>query len=99
MFYSCFVLSFDACIVTITWSLLFVVIVLWVICLTRLITLAPRSSSGLPSLVCFLVIRRLTGKHLALLMDVVSGFKSFNEASHLAWMCGTRRSDSPIRAL
>jgi hypothetical protein len=35
MFCSCFVLSFDACIVTITWSLLFVVIALWVICLTR----------------------------------------------------------------
>jgi hypothetical protein len=35
MFYSCFVLSFDVCIVTITWSLLFVVIALWVICLTR----------------------------------------------------------------
>jgi hypothetical protein len=29
MFYSCFVLSFDACLVTITWSLLFVVIALW----------------------------------------------------------------------
>jgi hypothetical protein len=35
MFCSCFVLSLDACIVTITWSLLFVVIALWVICLTR----------------------------------------------------------------
>jgi hypothetical protein len=32
MFYFCFVLSLDACIVTITWSLLFVVIALWVIC-------------------------------------------------------------------
>jgi hypothetical protein len=34
MFYSCLALSFDACIVTITWSLLFVGIALWVICLT-----------------------------------------------------------------
>jgi hypothetical protein len=32
---SCLVLSFDACIVTITWSLLFVVIALWVIYPTR----------------------------------------------------------------
>jgi hypothetical protein len=35
MFCSCFVLSFDVRIVTITWSLLFVVIALSVICLTR----------------------------------------------------------------
>jgi hypothetical protein len=35
MFCSCFVLSLDACTVTITWSLLFVVIALWVIYLTR----------------------------------------------------------------
>jgi hypothetical protein len=35
MFYSYFVLRFDACIVTITWSLLFVVIALWVICPTQ----------------------------------------------------------------
>jgi hypothetical protein len=35
MFYSCFVLSLDACIVNITWSLLFVVIALWVIFPTR----------------------------------------------------------------
>jgi hypothetical protein len=55
MFCSCFVLSLDACIVTITWSLLIVVIALWVICLTQLITLAPRSSSALPTLVCFYV--------------------------------------------
>jgi hypothetical protein len=80
MFCSYFVLSFDECIVTITWSLLFVVIALWVICLTRSITLAPRSSSGLPTLVCVLVFHRLTRKHLALLMDVVSRFKSFSEA-------------------
>jgi hypothetical protein len=32
MLCSCLVLSFDACIVTITLSLLFVVIALWVIC-------------------------------------------------------------------
>jgi hypothetical protein len=87
------------CIVTITWSLLFVVIALWVICLTRQITIAPRSSSVLPTLVCFLVFYRPTGKHLALLTDVVSGFKSFNEAPRLAQNCGTRWSDSPIRAL
>jgi hypothetical protein len=99
MFYSCFVLSFDACIVTITWSLLFVVIALWVICLTRWITLARHSSSALPMLVCFLVFHRLKRKHLALLTDVVSGFKSFSEAPHLARKCGTRRSDSPVRAL
>jgi hypothetical protein len=36
---------------------------------------------------------------MALLVDVVSRFKSFSEAPPLAWKCGTRRSDSPIRAL
>jgi hypothetical protein len=87
------------CIVTITWSLLFVVIALWVICLTLWITLAPRSSSVLPTLVCFLIFYRLMGKHLALLTDVVFGFKSFNEAPHLAQKCGTRCSDSHVRAL
>jgi hypothetical protein len=50
-------------------------------------------------LVCFLVFHLLTGKHLALLVDVVSEFKSFSEAPHLAWKCGTRRSDNPVRAL
>jgi hypothetical protein len=99
MFCSCFILSLDACIVTITWSLLFVVIALWVICLTRLITLAPHNSSVLPMLVCFLVFSQLMEKHLALLMDVVSEFKSFSEAPRLAWKCGTHRSDSPARAL
>jgi hypothetical protein len=99
MFCSCFVLSLDACIVTITWSLLFVVIALWVICLTRYITLAHHSSSDLPTLVCFLVFYRLTEKHLALLAYVVSGFKSFSEAPCFAWKCGTHRSDSPVRAL
>jgi hypothetical protein len=49
-------------------------------------------------LVCFLIFYRPTGKHLALLMDVVSGLKSFNEAPRLAQKCGTHRSDSPIRA-
>jgi hypothetical protein len=87
------------CIVTITWSLLFVVIALWVICPTRSITLAPHSSSGLSTLVCFLVFHRLMRKHLALLTDVVSGFKSLSEAPCLARKCGTRRSDSPVRAL
>jgi hypothetical protein len=38
-------------------------------------------------LVCFLVVHRLTRKHLALLVDVLSGFKSFIEAACLAWMC------------
>jgi hypothetical protein len=99
MFYSCFVLSLDACIVTITWSLLFVVIALWIICLARYITLAPRTSSALPTLMCFLVFHRLTGKHLTLLADVVSRFKSFSEAPRFAQKCGTRRSDSPVRAL
>jgi hypothetical protein len=83
-----FVLSFDACIVTITWSLLFVVIALWVICPTRKITLAPHSSSGLPMLVCFLVFYWLMGKHLGLLTDIVSEFKSFSEAPCLTWKCG-----------
>jgi hypothetical protein len=50
-------------------------------------------------LVCFLVFYWLMGKHLALLADVVSGFKSFSEAPRLAQKCGTHRSDSPIRAL
>jgi hypothetical protein len=99
MFYSCFILNFDACIVTITWSLLFVVIVVWVICPTRYITLAPCSSSGLLTLVYFIVFHRLTGKHLALLVDVVSGFKSFSEAPYLARKCGTCMSDSPTRTL
>jgi hypothetical protein len=36
---------------------------------------------------------------LALLTDVMSGFKSFNEAPRLAQMCGTHRSDSPVKAL
>jgi hypothetical protein len=50
-------------------------------------------------LVCFIVFYRLKGKHLDLLADVVSGFKSFSEAPYLAWKCGTNRSDSPIKAL
>jgi hypothetical protein len=50
-------------------------------------------------LVCFLVFHRLMRKHLALLVDVVSGFKSFSETQSLAWKCGTHRSDSPVRAL
>jgi hypothetical protein len=98
MLCSCFVLSFDVCIVTITWSLLFVVIALWVICMTQYITLAPHSSSGLPTLVCFLVFHWLMRKHLALLTDVVSVFKSFSEAPCLARKCGTQRSDSHVRA-
>jgi hypothetical protein len=50
-------------------------------------------------LVCFLVFHLLTGKHLVLLMDVVSGFKFFSEAPHLAQKCGTHRSNNPVRAL
>jgi hypothetical protein len=50
-------------------------------------------------LVCFLIFYRLTGKQLALLEDVVSGFKSFSKAPCLARKCGTRTSDSPVRAL
>jgi hypothetical protein len=67
--------------------------------LTQYITLAPHSSSALLTLVCFLVFHRLMGKHLALLVDVVFGIKSFSEAPHRAQKCGTHRSDSPIRAL
>jgi hypothetical protein len=32
-------------------------------------------------------------------VGMVSGFRSFSEASNLAWKCGTHMSDSPIRAL
>jgi hypothetical protein len=67
--------------------------------MTRYITLAPRSSSALLTLVCFRVFHQPMRKHLALLADVVTGFKSFTEALCLAWKCGTSRSDSPIRAL
>jgi hypothetical protein len=47
----------------------------------------------------FPCILSAAGKHLALLMDVVSRFKSFSEAPRHAWKCGTRKSDSPVRAL
>jgi hypothetical protein len=87
------------CIVTITWYPLFLAIVLSVICLTRYFTLTILSSSDLPTLVCFLVFRQLTRKHLVILTDVVSGCITFNEAPRLAWKCGTRRGDSPVRAL
>jgi hypothetical protein len=50
-------------------------------------------------LVCFLVFHQLMRKHLTLLVDVVSGFKSFSEAPRLTQKCGTRRSDSPVKAL
>jgi hypothetical protein len=62
-------------------------------------SLSPHSLSGLPTLVCFHVFHRLMRKHLALLVDVVSGYKSFSEAPRFAWKCGTCRSDSPVRAL
>jgi hypothetical protein len=61
--------------------------------------LTPHSLSALLTLVCFLIFYRLMRNHLALLTDVVSEFKSFSEAPHLAQKCGTCRSDSPIRAL
>jgi hypothetical protein len=48
---------------------------------------------------CFPVFHRLVRNHLALLVDVVSGFKFFSDAPRLAWKCGTYRSDSPIGAL
>jgi hypothetical protein len=99
MFCSCFVLGLDECIVTITCSLLFDVIALWVICLTWYITLATRSLSALPTLVCFLIFYQPTGKHLALLADMVSGFKCFSEAPRLARKCDIRRSDNPFRDL
>jgi hypothetical protein len=41
----------------------------------------------------------MTGIHLALLADVVYGFKSLSEAPRVAQKCGTRRSDSHVRAL
>jgi hypothetical protein len=50
-------------------------------------------------LVYFLVFYRPAGKYLDLLIDMVSGFKSFSKAPCLVWKCGTRRSDSPVRAL
>jgi hypothetical protein len=50
-------------------------------------------------LVCFLVFYRLTGKHLALLADMVSRFKSFSEAPHVVWKCGTHSCDSLVRGL
>jgi hypothetical protein len=62
-------------------------------------TLAPRSSSALLMLVCFLVFHWLAGKHLALLTNMVSRLKSFSEAPCLARKCGTCRSDSPVMAL
>jgi hypothetical protein len=50
-------------------------------------------------LVCFLVFHRLIRKHLVILVNVISGCITFSEAPHLAWKCGTYRSDNPIRAL
>jgi hypothetical protein len=50
-------------------------------------------------LMYFLIFYQPTGKHLSFLVDVVSRFKSFSEAPCLAQKCGTRRSDSPVRAL
>jgi hypothetical protein len=36
---------------------------------------------------------------LALLMNMVSGFKSFSEAPRLTQKCGTHRSDSLVRVV
>jgi hypothetical protein len=60
---------------------------------------SPRSSSALSTLVCFLIFYRAMGKHLALLADMVSRFKSFSEAPRLPQKCGTHRSDSPVMTL
>jgi hypothetical protein len=50
-------------------------------------------------LVCILVFRPLTSKHLVILVDVVSRCITFSEAPDLARKCGNRRSDSPVMAL
>jgi hypothetical protein len=50
-------------------------------------------------LVYFLVFRRLMRKHLVILMDVVFGCITLGNAPRLAQKCGTRRSDSSVRAL
>jgi hypothetical protein len=61
--------------------------------------------SSSPYLECFTdvgvfsCILLANGKHLALLADVVSMFKFFSEAPHLARKFGSRGSDSPVRAL
>jgi hypothetical protein len=36
---------------------------------------------------------------MVILADVVSGCISFSEAPCLAYKCGTRRSDSPVKTL
>jgi hypothetical protein len=36
---------------------------------------------------------------MVIVTDVVSRCITFSEAPCLAWKCGTRRSDSPVRAL
>jgi hypothetical protein len=36
---------------------------------------------------------------MVLLVDMVFGFNTFSEAPRLARKCGTRKSDSPVRAL
>jgi hypothetical protein len=50
-------------------------------------------------LLCFLAFYRLMGKHLALLIDVMSRFKSFSKAPRLAQKSGTRRGDNHVRVL
>jgi hypothetical protein len=42
---------------------------------------------------------RLTRKRLVILTDVVPGCITLSEAPRLARTCGTRGSDSPVRAL
>jgi hypothetical protein len=56
-------------------------------------------SIRLGRLLLFLIFHQLTRKHLVLLTDMVSRFKSFSEASCLAQKCGTHRSDNPVRVL
>jgi hypothetical protein len=50
-------------------------------------------------LVCFLIFHWLMRKHLVILMEVVSGCITFNDASRLTRKCGIRRSDGHVRAL
>jgi hypothetical protein len=98
MLCSYFVLSFDACIVTITWSLLFVLIALWVICqLSRLLS----------HLICRVVTDIGVFPYISSADEEAFGFtrgrgvrvKFFSGAPCLARKCGTRKSDNPVRAL
>jgi hypothetical protein len=50
-------------------------------------------------LVYLFIFHQLMRKHLVILADMVSKCITFSEAPCLAEKCGTRRSDSPVRAL